>query len=80
MCISDDPPELDVTPLRQYMDRDIPGFDVTHSRHSPTVIDPETGKSIYKSTLVSLLNSDPHLSKDRLTLNVFVRFTVYHCL
>ena len=34
---------------------------------SPTVTIPGTGKSIYKSKLVNMLNEDPKLSKDRLT-------------
>ena len=34
-------------------------------RNASKVVVPETKQEIYKSTLVSLLNEDPKLSKDR---------------
>ena len=40
---------------------------IESSKISPTVTIPETAKVIYKSKLVSMLNEDPKLSKDRLT-------------
>ena len=33
--------------------------------HAPTVTIPVRGGEVYKATLVSLLNQDPHLSGDR---------------
>ena len=52
--------------IHKFLEEDLPGVDQTASSSvTPTVTYPETGKHIYKSTLVHLLNHDPKLSTDR---------------
>ena len=43
------------------LDRDVE----SEIKHAPRVAIPSCGTEIYKATLVSLLNQDPHLSHER---------------
>ena len=55
--------------MRQFMDNDFQEESVP--KHiSPTVTCPENGNQVYKLTLVSMLNEDPKLSKDRFVLHL----------
>lgn len=64
------PEELDQLHFLHGQDDD--NDDTEIQKIKPVVTIPDSGKEIYKATLVSLLNKDPKLSSDRYLIVLFV--------